>query len=126
MKGVSKVDMNYKKGQFTLHVTEGTTVTPTAIRKAVRKKFEIPLVEIVSMTGKVMKSAAGVHLLPAGQKKTVVLRDLKNKKVVVMIPDGAIVQVAGKLTEKTVGKTTQLAIEVATAKKVTPVKKAKT
>ena len=116
MKGVSKVAMDFKAGLFTLTVKEGNTLTPSAIRKVVRKRFTIPSIEVVGMAGKVSKTTAAAKFMAKGQKASYSLHDAKGKKLVAKLADGSIAAVSGKLTEKAVGKKTELVIEVASVK----------
>lgn len=115
--------MDYPKGLFTLHVTEGTAITPSDIRKAVRTKFEIPSIEIVGMAGKIRKTAASVRFEPIGQKAIFLLEDVKSEKeekrekIVANLPDGETFLISGKLIERAGKKKTELVIEVAMAKK---------
>lgn len=115
--------MDYPKGLFTLHVTEGTTITPSDIRKAVRTRFEIPSVEVVGMAGKVHRTAASVRFEPTGQKAVFVLKDAKGERdekrenVVADLPDGETFLISGKLSERAANQKTELVIEVAAAKK---------
>lgn len=108
--------MDFPKGLFTLTVAEGTTLTPSAIRKAVQKRFDIPSIEVVGMRGKVAKNESKTVLAAVGQKAKYALMDKKDKKAVAKLEDGGSVLVSGKLTEKTVGKKTQLVIEVSEVK----------
>ena len=92
--------MDFKGGLFTLTVKEGTTITPSAIRKAVASKFKIPTIEMVGVPGKVKTSGSGAaHFVPNGQKAKFVLKDAKGKKAVAALKDGQVVAVSGILKE---------------------------
>lgn len=104
--------MDFGKGLFTLHVKEGTTISPGEIREVVRARFKIPRVEVVGLSGKVKKSTAAVHFAATGQKSPYLLTDAKGKKTVVELADGATVRVSGVLVEKKLGEKKQLVIEV--------------
>jgi len=121
LKGVSKVDMDFKRGQFTLTVKEGTTITPSAIRKAVRDKFTIPTIELVGVPGKVKTTSAGAaHFVPNGQKAHFILEEAKGKKAVSALKDGQVVAVSGILKEaRDNKKKSTLVIEVSGVKSKT-------
>lgn len=120
MKGVDKVDMDFPKGEFTLTVSQGTTIAPSHIRSVVRSRFKIPSIQVVEMPGKVAKSKGKWRFTPAGQKVAYTLANPKDKDNLKDVAKGAA-KLTGELSEVSV-KSSKKKMLVCAVTKITAAK----
>lgn len=110
--------MDFKKGLFTLSVADGTVITPTQVRKAVRDKFKIPTIEVDGLVGTVRKSKGGRTAMMLDRRNRAELTDAKGKSAVAKLESGQTVKVSGALIEKGEKDKKRLTIQVAKAEPV--------
>ena len=89
--------MDFAKGLFTLTIKEGVSISPTQIRKAVSKRFKVPMVGFGNVSGAIRVKDGKKYFRPKKQKVSYVLENAKGKKILDTLKNGQELRLAGEL-----------------------------